>query len=81
MTGVKGESTAYMLTYQCPACGEISKLGRVRGKSPVHAARRYVRPAGLLQILKSSKATWLSGTPSRVSNSRVALSMAGGPHR
>ena len=80
MTGVKGGE--YRLrAYQCPACGEISKLGRVRGKSPVHAARRYVRPAGLLQILKSSKATWLSGTPSLLSSSRVALSMAGGPHR
>jgi len=30
MTGVKGESTAYVLTYQCPACGEISKLSDAR---------------------------------------------------
>lgn len=30
MTGVKGESTAYVLTYQCPACGEISKLRDAR---------------------------------------------------
>ena len=49
--------------------------------------RYTAAPAGLLgrraldQILKSSYATWLSGTPSLLSSSRVALSMAGGPHR
>ena len=34
-----------------------------------------------IQTLKSSYVTWLSGTPSLVSSSRAALSIAGGPHR
>jgi hypothetical protein len=35
----------------------------------------------ITQILKSSKATWLSGTSSSASMWRVADSIAGGPHK